>query len=127
MNPSPKLKVYYAHCKVIYYTPQERRDIDTLKALGFDVINPSEPWVDKALEVIPPDERMAWFEQFADECDAIAFRGLPMSDKIPSGVLKEIAWFTKRSKPVIELPSMSSARAVSLEDTRAYLREVGQR
>lgn len=121
------MKIYYAHCIAVYHTPQEARDIETLKRLGFEVVNPSEPWVDEALESIPKEDRMAWFEQFADTCDAIAFRGLPNSDSIPSGVAKEIGWFIHRNKPVIELPSMSPCRIMSLEETRNYLREVGKR
>lgn len=121
------MKIYYAHCQALYDTPQERRDIETLERLGFVVVNPGAPWVERALLPIPKEERMAWFERFADECDAIAFRGLPASDKIPSGVAKEIEWFRQRNKPVIELPSLSLSRIMSLDDTRIYLHEVGQR
>lgn len=121
------MKVYYAHCIAIYNTPQEQRDVALLKALGFEVVNPSEPWVDEALASIPKEERMYWFEHFADECDAIAFRGLPMSHIIPAGVAKEINWFMARNKPVIELPWGLTTRVISVDQTREYLREIGKR
>lgn len=122
------MKVYYAHCIAIYNTPQEARDVEALKALGFEVVNPNDPAVDEALNALPDqNQRMFWFEHFADDCDAIAFRGLPMSHVIPSGVAKEIGWFIARNKPVIELPWGLTTRVISVDQTREYLREVGKR
>jgi hypothetical protein len=121
------MKVYYAHCMALYDTPQEYRDLETLAALGFDVVNPNSPWIEAEMAKLKPDARMFWFERFADECDAIVFRGLPSSDKIPSGVAMEINWFHRRQKPVIELPSLAGTRVMTLKDTQIYLREVGQR
>ncbi len=34
------MKIYYAHPMSLYGTLQEKRDIETLKALGFEVVNP---------------------------------------------------------------------------------------
>jgi hypothetical protein len=121
------VKCYYAHCMAIYHTPQELRDIELLKCLGFSVINPSCKEVEEIMKTIPTaDERMAYFKQFATECECIAFRALP-DGSIPSGVAKELDWFREVNKPIFELPSNMLRRVISLEATREYLREVGQR
>jgi hypothetical protein len=44
--------VYYAHCLHLYGTPQERRDVLTLEALGFKVVNPNDPGVDAECNAI---------------------------------------------------------------------------
>jgi hypothetical protein len=121
------LKVYYAHNMGLYGTKQEARDIETLQNLGFEVVNPSDPAICAECNKLPTsDERMAFFEQFSITCDAIAFRALP-DGAIPAGVAKEIDWFVVLSKPVIELPSSMKRRELSVELTREYLRDVGQR
>lgn len=115
-------KAYYAHCKAIYGKPQEKRDITLLESLGFEVVNPSDiKWDDRWKE-----HDMAAKDMFAAECDVIVFRGLP-GGKIPQGVFKEIAAFQRINKPVLELPSSLLEREQTLEQTRAYLFEVGQR
>ena len=120
------MKAYYAHCKVIYRTPQEQRDIATLVALGFDVINPASEEVEAALVGMSSSEEiMAYFERFADECDLIAFRALP-GGTIPAGVAKEINWFQERKKPVIELPGFVRP-ILDVAETRQYLSEIGER
>jgi hypothetical protein len=121
------MTVYYAHSIALYGTPQEARDIEVLRSLGFKVINPGDPEI---CEVVAPltnhDARMAFFEQYADSCDAIVFRALP-GGAIPSGVMKEIEWFNERGKPVLELPGFAIRPVLSYEQTKAYLHEVGQR
>ena len=116
------MQVYYAHCMAIYGKPQEARDIATLKALGFEVVNPA----DKAYDQMWKDQGMAFAKSFARACDAIAFRALP-DGRIPAGVFKEIAMFLRLRKPVIELPSNFIGRKMSLAQTREYLKEIGQR
>ena len=115
-------KAYYAHCKAIYGKPQEQRDIALLESLGFEVVNPSDiKWYDRWKE-----HEMAAKDIFATECDLIVFRGLP-GGKIPQGVFKEINAFRRIGKPVLELPSSLLEREQTLEQTREYLCEVGQR
>lgn len=116
------MKVYYAHCKAIYGKPQEARDIALLTLLGFDVVNPADSKYEKDWEKYGMDLK----DTFAAECDLIAFRGLP-DGMIPQGVFKEITAFKKLGKPVIELPSGISTRELSLDSTREYLAEIGQR
>lgn len=123
------MRVYYAHCLAIYHTPQEQRDLVTLRSLGFEVIDPNTPEVQGWVNVLKnknPDTYMDLFKNFVTECDAVAFRGLP-DGAIPAGVAKEVEWAIEFGKPVIELPSSIKRRVMSLEHTREYLHEVGQR
>jgi hypothetical protein len=61
-----------------------------------------------------------------DSCDVFAFRALP-DGSIPAGVAKELGWALEAHKPILELPSNVLRRMISLEATRQYLAEVGQR
>ena len=114
--------VYYAHCKAIYDTPQEQRDIKILQRLGFTVLNPNEfkhkaNWESKGME---------YADFLVGSSDAVAFRALP-GGSIPAGVSKEIHIAERLGLPVIELPNFSLRETMSIEHTRAYLAEVGER
>lgn len=123
------MKVYYAHCENIYNTPQEKRDIETLEALGLEVVNPNG-----GIKI--PDELrghknssnliMEFFKEEVKKCDALAFRSVP-DGLITAGVMTEIQTMRDAKKPVIELPSMIAQRSMSIEETREYLHEIGQR
>lgn len=116
-------KAYYGRCMAIYGTPQEKRDIELIQRLGYRVIP------------FPPqsslDERKAKgenvmetvFKPLVKSSDIMFFRGLPSGD-IPAGVGKEIEWAKEASLPVLEIPSMTASRTLTLECTREYLREV---
>ena len=117
-----KKKVYYAHCIAIYNTPQEKRDIEALEAMGFEVANPNSPECAEGYK----RHGMEFFKQFASTCDLIAFRALP-DGAIPAGVGTEILFFVEAKKPVLELPSNYLRRLMTVEQTREYLKEVGQR
>jgi len=124
-----KRKVYYAHCIAIYSTPQERRDIETLQQLGFEVVNPNTPEIAAGYEAykkINHASPMDYFYRFAEECDCMAFRALP-DGSIPAGIATEASFFTNEHKPVFELPSNWHRRVLTLTETRGYLTEVGQR
>jgi hypothetical protein len=116
------VRVYYAHCKAIYYSPQEVRDIKTLQSLGFEVINPSDgiwdkPWKEKGME---------FKYEIVGMAQALAFRALP-DGSIPAGVYAEIMVAKDMDMPIFELPSSILRRGIDLEQTREYLREVGER
>lgn len=120
-----KKKVYYAHVLSIYNTIQETRDIITLENLGFDVINPNTPETQKRYKEI------GWetFEELIKQCEIFAFRSLP-DGTISSGVYKELEFAKTLALPelsIIELPTIMSKRVLSLDDTREYLKLVGQR
>lgn len=116
------MKCYYAHCMSIYGTLQESRDINTLEALGFEVVNPNNPEYQERYKL----EGMQLFVDLAKNCDCIAFRSLP-DGSIPAGIAKEIMSMKDMSKPIIELPSQIQRRILDVEQTREYLSEIGQR
>ena len=123
------MKVYYAHCLAIYNTPQERRDCETLDALGFEVLNPNHPVHDHAVAEMKragKTDYMDYFTGLVSRCDAVAFRALP-DGRVPSGVALEIDVARQLGKPVFELPSGIRARCIDVAVTREYLAEVGQR
>ena len=129
-----EIKVYYAHCMSIYGTPQEERDMATLKAMFPEdthvVVNPAVPYfVSGILHAAgqPSDRIMqAFFEYVSKEIDIFAFRALPTGN-ISCGVMKELRAAEMADIPIIELPSCVSRRGIGLEETREYLRECGQR
>lgn len=120
----PKMKIYYAHCRAIYDTPQEQRDIDTLQRLGFEVENPNSE--KHSSESAKHNEPMGYFVGVVKECDALAFRGL-VNGTITNGVAIDIAIAREFKKPVIELPSMIYNRILSKEQTLQVLEELGER
>ena len=122
MTPPTSLKIYYAHSVSLYNTPQELRDIELLERLGFEVFNPNQPACNAGYQA----EGMKYFERVLDDCDALAFRANP-GGSINAGVVKEINYMIVQGAPVIELPTLVGRQYLSVEDTRAYLKEVGNR
>ena len=122
------MKVYYAHCIAIYNTPQEERDVHTLLGLGLDVVNPNTPAVDVEVKRLKSlgENYMSFFKDIVHSCEVFAFRALP-DGSIPAGVAKELAWAVEADKLIIELPAAILRRVITLEATREYLHEVGQR
>jgi len=124
--------VYYAHCMSLYDTHQETRDLTLLAQLGFKVVNPNTQEITLAVRGYADagmGKRRAMEEVFrplVETTDVFAFRALP-DGAISSGVFREWEWAVEAGKPIIELPSSVERRALSLELTREYLREVGQR
>jgi hypothetical protein len=66
------------------------------------------------------------FRPLAEGCDLFVFRALP-DGRIPAGVMQELMWARAVGRPILELPSGTLGRAMSVESTREYLHEVGQR
>lgn len=128
-----KQKVYYAHFMGIYNTPQEKRDIETLEKLGFEVVNPNQPHIQievkRMLGMAGVDYMMMFDEVFFNrvrECDIFAFKALP-DGRIPGGVAMELKVAQEEGKIIIELPSGMFSRSMGKEDTREYLRDIGER
>lgn len=137
------MRVYFAHCIALYGTPQAARDIATLEALGFEVVNPAdkEDQVQKVRKEVQGFNATAIGEKLNEshevmerifkplatfKTDALAFRSLP-DGRIPAGVAKEVAWARTYGNPIFELPSNVLGRIISVDETREYLQEVGQR
>lgn len=125
------MKCYYAHCKALYGTVQEARDIKMLEDLGFEVLNPSAPSIRDELakwqEKYPDRNVMDFFVGLVGGCSILAFRGLPYSPYIPAGVHTEVMAAVYWCIPVIELPTALLTRGLDMEPTREYLREIGDR
>lgn len=113
------MKVYYAHSLNIYNSMQEDRDVDTLKCLNFEVLNPNQ----SVYEAEYHKRGFDVFYELIDECDILAFRSTP-DGSITAGVSKEIQYAREKGKPVIELPSSIVKRSLSVDETREYLSEL---
>lgn len=116
------LVVYYAHPLSLYNTPQEARDIATLAAMGFTVLNPNEADHDAGYQA----HGMDYFEKIVHQCQVLAFRAFA-DGSLPAGIVKEIGFAREIGLPVIELPSAMTRRALTVEATREMLRELGYR
>lgn len=115
-------KIYFARLINLYKTPQDQRDIATLEALGFEVVNPDK----EELSLRYKTEGMDVFLQAVSDCQALAFRST-VNMGITAGVVKEIQKAQELGLPVFELPTLFSNRFLSVEDTRAYLAYSGIR
>lgn len=131
------MKVYYAHFMGIYNTPQERRDVETLEALGFEVINPNceeiSAQYNYVKEQVQNQHTQIGFEtafevflNYVRECEVFAFRALPDS-RISGGVALELKEAKKLNKIIIELPCSTISRSMNGEETREYLHDMGNR
>lgn len=128
-------KCYYAHFMGIYDTPQEQRDIKTLENLGLEVLNPNTPQTQNECKIgfknVKTDKEYnkafgkIFFKKIAD-CEVFAFRALP-DGRISGGVYKELQEAQRLNKIIIELPCGTFSRGMGKEDTREYLRDIGQR
>lgn len=131
--PQFKKKVYYAHSMGIYNTKQEERDIKLLEDLGYEVINPNNKEVSDLFKKYIDEEKRSYEDAFdivfgylVRESDILAFRA-QLDGFIGAGVAKEIEIAEVNSKPIIELPSAIYKRVATPEQTRAYLKEIGER
>lgn len=116
------MKIYYARPISLYNTKQEERDLLLLTQLSLDIVNPNKAELQKRYDI----EGMDVFTAAVKDCDALAFRSF-QDGKISAGVKKEIDTALELGKPVIELPTITSKRCLSVEDTRAYLSLMGHR
>jgi hypothetical protein len=115
--------LYYAHSLHLYDTPQEVRDVALLQSLGFEVNNPNQPFHQEGYS----EKGMDYFiEDILPGCDVCAFRAY--SDmSIGAGVMKEVQAFIDMAKPVFEIPTFFDRKYHTVEQTRLFLLENGQR
>lgn len=116
------MKVYFARPINLYNTNQDERDIETIKQLGFIVVNPNKLELQSRYE----KEGMDVFFEALSDCDAIFFRSF-YNLKISAGVQKEIDKGIELNKIIIELPTLTEERTLSVADTRNYLKYTGYR
>jgi len=114
--------VYYAHSVSIYDTPTEDRDLELLTKLGFSPLNPNTEAHSENYKKLG----MEYFDRLIKKCDLLAFRAHPNGD-IPAGVAKEIETAHKVGIPVFEIPTGVLRRTLSVEETREYLKDAGER
>jgi len=122
------MKVYYAHSVSIYNTKREDRDLKLLRQLGFQVVNPNDPAHEEGYTQLKEatGNGMLYFDSVVKACNILAFRAHP-DGTIPAGVAKEIDVAIQANIPIIELPSSMHRRAMTVEETREYLIELGAR
>lgn len=116
------MKIYYARPISLYNTKQEDRDLETISLAGWEVLNPNK----KELADRYKTEGMDVFLAAVTECDGLVYRSF-QDGKISAGVKKEIDKATEIGKFVLELPTITSNRILSVEDTREYLKLIGNR
>jgi hypothetical protein len=130
-----KKKVYYAHSMALYGSKIETRDIVLLEDLDLEVINPSSnkvltEFAEWKEHVIDLDgqliNEMDFFTDQVTKCDVLAFRA-HTDGNIGSGVFAEIKAAQMAGLLIIELPTRITQRSLTIEQTREYLRESGNR
>ncbi len=118
-----KLKVYYARPISLYNTKQEERDLQILNSVcDWVVVNPNK----EELQEKYKSEGMDVFLAAVQDCDGLVFRSF-QDGTISAGVKKEIDKASFLGKFVFELPTITSGRVLSVEDTREYLKLLGAR
>jgi hypothetical protein len=119
---------YYAHPMLSYDSTVEAADMELLKKLGFEVINPNSQIYQTQSELYVAEHgkgmEMDYFTNIVMKCDLVAFRGL-VDGNIPSGVAKEIEAAWEAGIPVIELPVNLVKRMLNYPETKNYLYEIG--
>ena len=125
--------LYYSHCMAIYHTPQEERDLDTIKKMFGDeieIINPSDKEHSDIVGYLKSEKMdakvMPYFENLVKKSNMVVFRAA-INGKIPSGVYKELMVAYDYGIPILELPSMITSREMTLGQTGEMLAELGQR
>lgn len=116
------MKAYYARPINLYNSKQDERDIKLIESLGFELVNPNK----EALQERYKKEGMEVFLQALSDCNVICFRSFP-DLKISAGVKKEIDKGIELGLFVIELPTVTESRILSVEETREYLTYLGYR
>lgn len=113
-------KIYYAHSMLHYGSELEHQDILLLERLGYEVINPNHP--DNEAAYLKNRDFNVFFN-LVSMCDVLAFRSV--LGKISAGVAKEIDFAYSKNIPVIELPTLTQDRILTIEETVKYCRPKG--
>lgn len=121
---------YYSHGMHIFNTPQEKRDIEIIQAMGYSVMNPNNKYTasqfNEALQTMDYSDAFDYvFGAMIKASELLIFRSHP-DGSIPFTVGKEIEFANNIERVVLELPSGISRRKLDSGETEEYLREIGQ-
>ena len=119
-------KIYYAHNMLQYGSNIEAQDIGTLEILGFEIINPNHPDNEAAYfnrKKEAPGTEFTVFTDLVKGCEGIAFRSI--MGRISAGVGKEIRFAKELGLPIIEMPTITTDRFLTVEETIEYCRPLG--
>jgi nucleoside 2-deoxyribosyltransferase len=114
-------KIYYAHAVWLYNTQAEQDELKSIKS-GFsqhEIVNPSKL---ERPEVSSGEDKMEFFKQQVNRCDALVFSRL--AGEITAGVGAEVNHALSKKKPVFELRNGRFIRIrrpvsyLSIEETR---------
>lgn len=125
-TPIQPKKIYYAHNMLQYGSNIEAQDIKTLEEMGFEVVNPNHPDNEQAYKqkkIEFPGTEFSIFTDMVRNCDCIAFRSL--MGKISAGVGKEITYAKELGMPIIEMPTITTDRFLTVSETIEYCRPLG--
>lgn len=128
MKDPTNLKIqeaYYARPKSLYGSAQEARDEATIRQLGFEPIALNKPEIEAAVKASAVNPMEA-FRPLVQRAKALFFRPF-LDGAIGAGVAKEIEWAVAAGLPVVELPHFAGRRILTVDETRTYLSELGQR
>ena len=115
-------KAYYARPMSLYGTIQETRDQEAIRLMGYEPIEINKEEIQRQAKAAG----MATFEPMVKSADALFFRAF-IDGQIGAGVAKEIQWAKDIGIPVAELPNRIVGRTLSVDETREYLHDLGQR
>lgn len=116
------MKAFYSRPINLYGTLEDQRNIDSIKSLGYEVI-------DTESEEIQAEYSRKGMDVFFDlikNTDVLFFK-CALNMQITQGVYKHIVFASDNGIPVLEIPTILNARVMSLEDTRKYLQLTGKR
>lgn len=118
------MKAYYARPISVDNSPQAVRDKELIIALGYEPypLNEDKKEALKSYKMIGMDA----FRPYVEKCGLLIFRAFS-DGSIGAGVAQEIEWAVELGIPIVEFPRQMKRRALSVEETREMLSELGQR
>ena len=115
---------YYARPISVDDSPQETRDHDLIRAIGYEPYPVGEA-KEKILALYKTAGMLA-FKASVEDSNLLIFRAFP-DGSIGAGVAQEIGWAIDAGIPVVEFPRQVARRTLSVDETREMLKELGQR
>jgi hypothetical protein len=119
-------RIYYAHCIKDYDTDKANQNKESLRNMGFQVIDPSIKLYDSKVNKMRKEgktsaEIMDFFLGVVGNCNHLAF-ALTDEGKVSAGVGKEIEIMKQKGGTIIQMPNLNSLEVMSIEETRNYIR-----